>query len=103
MSQWQPHIRNSRHHKDNLKDCERYKEHIRKLKRAREIIKSNEGDIIVELMLEEIGCDREIYGDVIEMPTGSRCVKVISYEKLDTSLKTEIRSFRHALRIINTD
>ena len=102
MSQWQPHIRNSRHHKDNIKDCERYEQHIKDILRAIEILEGDEPAVIQRLLLEEIGCDRQTYGDVWE-GKDVRFINLDSKGKHIWSLTSELKSFRHALKIINHD
>lgn len=103
MSQWQPHIRNSRHHKDNLKDCERYEQHIKDIERAIEILEGDEPKMIQKLMLEELGCDRHTYGDVLDGTKDVRYMHLDSKIKHIWSLTSELKSFKHALKIINND
>ena len=103
MSQWQPHIRNSRHHKDNIKDCERYEQHIKDIERAIEILEGEEPRMIKELMLKQLGCDRETYGDIQIGTKTDRIIRADSDGKLIWSLVSDLKSFRHALRIINND
>jgi len=102
MSQWQPHIRNSRHHKDNLNDCERYRQHIVDIERAIEILLGDEPTYIQNLMLDQIGCDRKTYGDVWE-GKDIRYINLDSKGKHIWSLTSELKSFKHALKIIEND
>ena len=100
MSQWQPHIRNSRHHKDNLKDCERYKQHIADIERAIEIIEGDEPALIKKIMLEEMGLDSVTYGDVLYNGGQVRSVNLDTKQKHIWGLYSEMKSFKHAIKLI---
>jgi hypothetical protein len=55
------------------------------------------------LMLEELGCDRHTYGDVIDGTKDIRYMHLDSKIKHIWSLTSELKSFKHALKIINND
>lgn len=86
---------------------ERYKEHLKILYRAKEILaiepESDEEELINNIMLEEIGCDSLTYGDVWEGDGITRGIKLDTKQKHNWSLDAEIRSFKHALEIMNND
>lgn len=96
----QESIRNSRYHSDNLKDCERYRQHIETMERAIDIINGDEPDYIKRLMLLEIGCDPLTYGDISEMNGRIVLHRLDEKVKHIWGLVSEIKSFRHAIRMI---
>ena len=100
MSRSQESIRNSRYHSDNLKDCERYREHIKTMERAIDIINGEEPEAIKRLMLQEIGCDALTYGDLSEHNGRVILHRLDERVKHIWGLVSEIKSFRHAIRMI---
>jgi len=90
--------------KDSINDVERYKKHLEDLYRAKEILNSTEAPSIQELLLSEIGCDKDTYGEWVIRRDGHEYLrKVKSKMSHIWSLDREIRSFEHAIKLLQEE
>lgn len=88
--------------KYDMEDLERYKQHLDTLQQALLLVMSDEPDWVKKMLLEEMGCDVETYGDFTEADDGQVYFHPISSKKTHTwSLETEIQSFVSAINHLN--
>lgn len=95
-------ITNSKHRRSvDQKDLQRYKEHIETLERAKEILNSDDTDIIKYYLLKEIGCDRFTYGEWKMSRNGKERFAPIQTKMSHIwAIDREIRSFKHAVQFL---
>lgn len=76
----------------------RYRNYIKDMERAIEIIRGDEPYLIKELMLKDIGMDRHTYGVVIYAVDEDLHLPQNDYNMLEWSITREIKSFKYALK-----
>jgi len=85
---------------EDLEDIKRYKEHIKTIDRALEIIESNDSPIIKNILLTEIGCDRNTYGEWHDTKDGPRLSPIRDKKIHCWSLQKEKEGFIHAINYL---
>jgi len=97
-------INNLPKNKENINDVKRYKEHLANLYRAKEILNSEEPPSIKELLLCEIGCDKDTYGEWVIRRDGHEHLKTIKSKMSHIwALDREIRSFEYAIKFLDDE
>lgn len=86
--------------KEDLEDIKRYKQHIKTIDRALEIIESDESPIVKNIQLTDIGCDRNTYGEWHETPNGLRLSPIRDKKIHCWSLQKEKEGFIHAIKYL---
>lgn len=90
--------------KDDLNDVKRYREHLKDLYRAKEILNSNESKPIKHLLLEEIGCDKITFGEWEIYDNGKERFRTINTKMSHIwAIDREIRSFEHAIKLMENE